>query len=49
MYFWISIIVLFIVSFFWALYGLSSELAKPKELKKIKEKLHKEKILFKRK
>jgi hypothetical protein len=46
---WISIFVLLGISFLWALYSLFSELAKPKELAKIKENLHKEKILFKRK
>ncbi|MBP9815355.1 MAG: hypothetical protein KBC63_03450 [Candidatus Levybacteria bacterium] len=49
MMFWISVAVLLGVSFLWALHGLSSELAKPKELAKIKENLHKEKVLFKRK
>lgn len=48
MYIAISIVILLVISFLWALLNLSSELSKPKELTKIKEKLKKEKILFKR-
>ncbi len=48
MAFLISIGIILAISFLWALTNLSSELSKPKELKKIKQSLSKEKILFKR-
>ncbi|MBP7832312.1 MAG: hypothetical protein KA035_00910 [Candidatus Levybacteria bacterium] len=44
----ITITVIFILSFIWALFSLRGEIIKPKALKKIKEELAREKILFKR-
>ncbi|MFI5265432.1 MAG: hypothetical protein ACHQT7_01680 [Candidatus Levyibacteriota bacterium] len=48
MIFLISLIILLLISFFWALMNLSKEIEKPKHLKKIRDSLQKEKILFKR-
>ncbi|MGE5041382.1 MAG: hypothetical protein ACM3IJ_00575 [Candidatus Levyibacteriota bacterium] len=44
----ICVSALLVISFLLALGSLWSELAKPKELKKIKEKLAREKVLFKK-
>ncbi len=44
----IYLIVFFVISFVWALFSAKRELGKPKEIKKAKANLHKEKILFKR-
>ncbi len=44
----VSIIVIFVLSFLWALFSLRGEIVKPKALKKIKDELAREKILFKR-
>jgi len=44
----IAISVIFLLSFAWALFSLRSEIVKPKALKKIKDELQREKILFKR-
>lgn len=57
MTFWVTVVIIFIASFLWALFNLNSELSKPKHLKKMKEhkkrtsdkqNLEKEKILFER-
>lgn len=47
MNFVIFIMVLFIISFVWALYSLIHEVRKPKEIERAKEYLSKEKVLFK--
>jgi hypothetical protein len=55
MVFWISVFVIFVISFLWALSNLSSEISKPRHFKKVhqnkkknaeKQKLEKEKVLF---
>lgn len=46
--FWIAVIVIFAVSFFWAIFSLRKELRRPKEIKKAEQELKREKILFKR-
>lgn len=46
--FLLCVLALLVFSFLLALGSLYAEIAKPKELKKIKEKLAKEKVLFKK-
>jgi len=46
--FWVYILVLFIISFLWAFFSLKRELSRPKEIKKAKKDLLREKILFKK-
>jgi Na+/melibiose symporter-like transporter len=44
--FLLVIVVIFIISFLWALLSLRKELSKPKEVALVKDELMKEKILF---
>ncbi len=44
----IYLIVFFLISFVWALISAKRELGKPKEIKKAKANLRREKILFKK-
>lgn len=44
----IALTVILVLSFVWALFSLRGEIIKPKALKKIKDELAREKILFKR-
>ena len=46
--FYVSLIIIIVVSFLWALFSLRKELRKPKEIKKAAEELKREKILFKK-
>lgn len=41
-------IVLFEISFLWAIFSLRQELSKPHEIKKVRQNLFREKYLYKR-
>lgn len=46
--FWIFIIILFIISFVWALFSVKKEMGQPKRVLKAKRELARSKILFKK-
>lgn len=41
-----AVLVIFVISFLWALFSLRKELGRPKEVSLVKEELMKEKVLF---